>query len=403
MSTLDQATEAILSLLRGQTPNVLLEDDVCDREDLARLFQATNALIKGFAEAQDFIFALSQGVLNVDPPHRNFLVSSFKDLHAHLRHLTWQTQQVARGDLSQRVDFLGDFSEAFNTMIEALREKRLIEKELQRANEQLREAHAQIIDSLQYGRTIQTAFLPNREEMAAHLDDFFVIWKPKDVIGGDIYRFNSIADRFLIAVIDCTGHGVPGSIMTMIAGSSLDEARRNVGLHDPAAVLQELNRIVKRALNQHHSESPSDDGLDIGICSVDPEAGRVVFSGAKIALYCCVNGEVREIKGDKQPIGYKRSNVSHRYTNHMITIDSPMSLYMTTDGLLHQIGGSRGFPFGKRRFIRFLIDHWAKPMGQQQALLEQALESYRGDEPQVDDITVLGFTIAGRRGRRHEP
>jgi len=397
MPPLDPVTQAIQSLLRGQVPKALRRDEAGDDADLAHLFDAANALVKAFGDAQEFILGLSQGILDVDPPRRNFLVSSFKHLHAHLRHLTWQTQQVARGDLSQRVDFMGDFSRAFNQMIESLREKRLIEQALQRTNEELVEAHAQIVDGLQYARTIQMAFLPNSEEMAAHLQDFFVIWKPKDLIGGDMYRFNPLPDGFLVAVIDCTGHGVPGAIMTMIAGAGLDQAQKSVGTHDPALILQELNGIVKRAVHQHQRESLSDDGLDIGICRFDAAERRVVFSGARIALSYCVEGTVREIKGDKQALGYKASKLSYRYTNHVIPIASPMSLYMTTDGLIHQIGGRRGIPFGKRRFARFLSDHQSEPMGRQGDLLEAALERYRGDEPQVDDMTVFGFSLGKER------
>lgn len=393
MTPLDRVTEAIESLLRGQVPQAIWTDEASDHSDLVRLFHVTNDLVRSFSEAQEFILGLSEGNLDVDPPRRNFLVSSFKQLHANLRHLTWQTQQVARGDLSQRVDFLGDFSHAFNAMIDALREKRLIEQALQRTNEELVEAHVQIMDGLQYARTIQTAFLPHMEDIAGHLANFFVIWKPKDLIGGDMYRFHALPDGFLVAVIDCTGHGVPGAIMTMIAGAGLDQAQKNVGTHDPALILQELNGIVKRAVHQHQTESPSDDGLDIGICRYDAAEGRVVFSGARISLWYGAESKVREIRGDKQALGYKASKLSYGYTNHVIPIASPTSLYMTTDGLIHQIGGPRGIPFGRARFARFLSDHQLEPMGRQRVLLDEALDRYRCDEPQVDDITVFGFRL----------
>ncbi len=141
MSLLDNISQAILQLTRGEIPDTLNAQGPQVSEDVARLADAVNILIKNYADSQHFLRSLSEGRLDVEPPRRNFLISSFKQLHAHLKHLTWQTQQVARGDLNQRVDFLGDFSVAFNSMIDALKEKRLIEEDLKKANQYLDSAN----------------------------------------------------------------------------------------------------------------------------------------------------------------------------------------------------------------------------------------------------------------------
>ena len=141
MSLLDNISQAILQLTRGEIPDTLNVQGPQVSEDVVRLADAVNSLIKNYADSQHFLGSLSEGRLDVDPPRRNFLISSFKQLHAHLKHLTWQTQQVARGDLNQKVDFLGDFSVAFNSMIDALKEKRLIEKDLKKANQYLDSAN----------------------------------------------------------------------------------------------------------------------------------------------------------------------------------------------------------------------------------------------------------------------
>ncbi|MBI5252079.1 MAG: SpoIIE family protein phosphatase [Desulfomonile tiedjei] len=386
--------EAILSLLRGEPPNKISVPEIARGDSLDGLCESVNELMKTFSEAHDFLAFLSKGTLEVDPPRRSFLISPFKQLHSNLRHLTWQTKQVATGDFSHRVDFLGEFSDAFNSMIDSLREKRLVELELHEAHSKLLEANTQIMDSIHYARTIQTAFLPNTQEITSALKDFCIIWKPKDVIGGDIYKFRSHQDGFLIAAIDCTGHGVPGAIMTMIAGSSFDRALEEVGHADPALILQKLNLLVKNSLNQHVSESPSDDGLDIGICLVNKSRRTLVFAGAKIGLFRVSDGQVHEIPGDRQSIGYKTSRLSFNYTNHSLPIQDHATFYMCTDGITHQTGGPRQFPFGKKRFKRLLLDHCEKSLSEQKRAFEEAIEKYRGDEPQLDDMTLVGFTVS---------
>jgi serine phosphatase RsbU (regulator of sigma subunit) len=181
--------------------------------------------------------------------------------------------------------------------------------------------------------------------------------------------------------------------MTAIANTTLHRSVHDIGIADPARIFTELNRLMKAALNQHSSSSKSDDGLDIGLCFVDHKRENLIFAGAGARLYYTAEGAVHQIKGDKQSIGYKSSSADYRYTNHTITLDSPMNFYMLTDGLTHQTGGKRGFPFGRRRFIRFLGDNIGKPLEVQRALLEQCFVEYRGNEPQLDDVTVLGFAV----------
>jgi PAS domain S-box-containing protein len=523
-TTIRDLRKAFLSLLRGEIPQLISVPESAGNEELRDLSEAGNALIKSFAEAHDFMSCLSKGALEIDPPSRNFLISPFKRLHSNLRHLTWQTQQVARGDLSQRVDFLGEFSDSFNSMIDALRDKRRVELKLKLSEERLGlaleaaelglwdydvksgnvifnegwakilgyaseeveptidfwrrlirpedqeafraaweahlkglsqsfslehrvsaksgdlkwilclgrvvdfdsdgnpsrmtgifvditdrkmaeaaliEAHAslleantKIMDSIHYARTIQTAFLPNAQDMVSELGEYCIIWRPRDVIGGDIYKFKAVPEGFLVAVIDCTGHGVPGAIMTMIAGSSFDRACEDVGYTDPALILRKMNALVKNSLNQHHAETPSDDGLDIGLCFVNKLSKTVTFAGARIDLYVVRDGKLEEISADRQSVGYKTSQLDFVYTNHKVSINGRTNFYLCTDGILHQTGGPRAFPFGKTRVKKLLAALYGRPLGEHKKALQEAITNYRGPEPQLDDITVLGFTFS---------
>jgi serine phosphatase RsbU (regulator of sigma subunit) len=197
-------------------------------------------------------------------------------------------------------------------------------------------------------------------------------------------------------VIDCTGHGVPGAIMTMIAGSSFDLAVKDNDHREPSKILEHLNSLVKKALNQHYRESASNDGLDIGICFVSKADGHVVFSGAGIGLHYVADGMVHEVRPDRQSVGYKSSRLSFQYTDHIISVKATTQFYLSSDGMLDQTGGPRDLPFGKRRFKRLLLEYHQEPLHEQRGLFEEALETYRGDETQLDDVTVLGFVVGNR-------
>ncbi|MGC8602625.1 MAG: HAMP domain-containing protein [Desulfomonilaceae bacterium] len=154
MFLLERVSDALLRLARGELPDLLNPPAPNVSEEVARLVDATNNIIKEYANARSFLMSLSEGSLDVDPPPRNFLISPFKQLHSNLRHLTWQTQQVSKGDLSQQVDFLGDFSLAFNSMIDSLKEKRRIEEALRKSHEDLKSANTLIMESIEYASSI---------------------------------------------------------------------------------------------------------------------------------------------------------------------------------------------------------------------------------------------------------
>jgi phosphoserine phosphatase RsbU/P len=373
-------------LLGGQTPAPLPLVRQDDHPDVQRLYETVNLLITYFIEAHLFMDSLSQGLLDVDPPARNFLISPFKHLHSNLRHLIWQTKQVAKGDLSQRVDFLGEFSDAFNSMIASLREKRRIEQALIEAN-------SRILDSIQYAQTIQRAVLPGIGKMASRLSDYFVTWIPKDIVSGDMFWFETFGKDYLVGVMDCTGHGVPGALMTMLASTSLSRAVNEVGHRDPARIIGEVNRLVKALLNRETRDSLSDDGMDIGLCAVDGTAKTVTFAGARIDLYVCVDSHVRRIRGDKQSAGYRTSRTDYVYRNHAVSSGVGSRFYMSTDGLIGQIGGPKGLPFGRRRFAGFMSKNDNKSLKEQQIILADQFSAYRAEETLRDDVTVIGFAV----------
>jgi len=200
-------------------------------------------------------------------------------------------------------------------------------------------------------------------------------------------------DDFLLAVADCTGHGVPGAVMTMVAIMALNRLVHEYGPKDPALLLQQLNRTVQHTLNQDAPEARTDDGLDIALCRVEPDRGRILFAGARLGLYLAANGMVTEIHGDRQSLGYRNSDPDFSYSLQEIALRPDMAVYLATDGLWGQAGGDKGLPFGKSRFKAVLATNHSRPFGEQRKALLAALAQYKGEQEQRDDITVLGFRL----------
>jgi len=261
------------------------------------------------------------------------------------------------------------------------------------AEQALADAYEVISDSIRYASRIQRALLPPEHFLTESLADHFIIWEPRDEVGGDMYWYRQCENGFLILLADCTGHGVPGAFMTMIASGALDRAMREHPDGDPAAVLHVMNRSIKRSLNQDTKDGESDDGMDIGVCRVEPEAGRLVYAGAKFSLFR-VNGEdVEEIKGDKASVGYRKVPLEQSYANHEIAVAEGDCFFLSTDGLTDQVGGPKRRMFGKKRVKDLLLELAGRPMPEQRDRLYQSFVDYQGEQIRRDDLSVFGFRL----------
>ncbi|MEZ0238548.1 MAG: SpoIIE family protein phosphatase [Methylophilaceae bacterium] len=269
-----------------------------------------------------------------------------------------------------------------------------------------------VMESINYASVIQKSFLrASREDMAASLSDYFMHWEPRDKVGGDYYFCKKFDDGFFIALIDCTGHGVPGAFMTLIMASFLDHLLLEDNRHDPAGALALMNRKVKTALGQIGEQNivpidgsrfakmtdkeQSDDGMDTAFCWVSLEQGRMIYAGAKTPLFLLQPGatEVTLIDGDKKGVGYVETPMDYVWTNREVALSKGTRVYLTTDGIIDQIGGPKDIAFGKRRFSALLLEHGAKPMEEQEAIIMRAFYEYQGTQRRRDDVSLLGFTV----------
>lgn len=259
------------------------------------------------------------------------------------------------------------------------------------AEHMIADAMALIHESIQYASRIQRSVLPTEAEMMQAFADYTVIWKPKDVVGGDMYLYRRCARGHLLMLMDCTGHGVPGAFMTMIATGAFDQALVEVPDGDPAAILQRTNQLVKIVLGQHREEGESDDGFECGLCRIDDEAGEITFAGARFELWRLENENITATKGDKIGIGYRRTEMECSFTNHVQPISRDSAFYMFSDGLTDQVGGDKRRAFGKRRMKGIILDYSRMKMSVQSAHILREFEEYQHDEERRDDITLIGF------------
>lgn len=253
--------------------------------------------------------------------------------------------------------------------------------------------------SINYAALIQDAMMPRQNDFSKYVDDHFVIWEPRDVVGGDIFFLETLhdEDEMLLMVIDCTGHGVPGAFVTLlvkaIERNMVTRIHRTDEVVSPAKLLSIFNVSLKYLLQQDQSDTIANVGFDGIILYYNRKKNLIRFAGANTPLFMVKENRLEMIAGDRQSIGYKSSNTEYAFTDHEIVVDAPVSVYLVTDGYLDQNGGSKSFPFGKRRFVELIEANNASPMREQKSVFLQELADYQGSEARNDDLTLVAFNV----------
>ncbi|MFS2002679.1 SpoIIE family protein phosphatase [Duganella sp. CT11-25] len=258
------------------------------------------------------------------------------------------------------------------------------------------EKNRQIMHSIDYASVIQRSLLrPSDLALADALDDAHLEWQPRDVVGGDFYHFARYEDGWFAAIADCTGHGVPGAFMTLISSSTLTKALQQLGPRDPAALIGEVNRGVKSMLGQIEGNGApeSNDGMDAAFLWFDNATRQLHFAGAKLPLFQLDPDQqaVQTIDAERMGVGYVDSPLDYAWTNKVITIAEGSLLFLTTDGLIDQIGGAKDIAYGKRRMRDVLLaqrTECARHVGQ--AMLDD-YQAWQGAQPRRDDLTFFCF------------
>lgn len=266
-------------------------------------------------------------------------------------------------------------------------------REIHGKNKELSKINDKITESIQYAKTIQTSVLPETGFLKKSFSDSYVLYHPRDIVGGDFYQLYKIGKKILLVIGDCTGHGVPGGFMTMMSVTLIRRIIYGKKELNPGKILYYLNRLIRESLKGNQGALKTDDGLDGAVCLVDPEENTVQFSGGNLSLVKVLFEDAVVHKGDRKGIGHRRVDPNFEYKTHTIKVDPGTSFYLYTDGITDQVGGPKRTKFGKKRLLNLFAEHHNKPFKEQKQILLDELTAYSGRNEQRDDITVIGFKI----------
>ncbi len=330
-------------------------------------------------------------------------------------------------------------------------------KELEEKNFQLAAHHRDLTDSVNYAKRIQMAIMPPRYVVNKLLEESFILYLPKDVVSGDFYFVHRIKDEVVFAVVDCTGHGVPGALMSVVGFNCLDQAVSKLNMTVPCEILSFLDEGVNDTLRQTADESGVKDGMDLAMCTFNAKKKELQYSGAYNPLYVIKKVEsfvskkerkidvehpreikkqlvkaskekagvevsvvtknennhwiggveevinhpamslgdhhLFEIKADKLPIGVNLDGVVDIYTNHTVPVEKGDAIYLFTDGYADQFGGPMEKKFKYHRLKELLLSIQDKTMIEQKRILVRTFSKWKGDEDQIDDVLVMGLRV----------
>ena len=248
------------------------------------------------------------------------------------------------------------------------------------------EKNQEITDSITYAKRLQEAILPSRDKISMLLPESFVLYLPKDIVAGDFYWLEESGNKVLFAIADCTGHGVPGALVSVVCNNSLNRAVREFKLTQPAEILNKTRELVIETFKS--SSTTVKDGMDIALCCFDLKSRQLEYAGANNSLYLLNSEEFKEIKADKQPIGTYTNPTP--FTNHIVEIENGDELFLFTDGFADQFGGEKGKKYKYKPFKEFLINLSGMSAVKQKAALENEFSRWLGDYEQIDDVCIMG-------------
>ncbi len=357
---------------------VMPVDSVKDREDeIGDMTKALNGLIIALKETTTF--AKEVGSRKYDSLYSP--LSEKDDLGHALIQMRRDLQEYGEG-MERLVD---------ERTAEVVRQK----EEITEQNKTLEKLYNHVTDSIHYAKRIQNSILPPLHLIQKRLPETFVLYKPKDIVSGDFYWYEQVGDDIVIASVDCTGHGVPGALMSMIGNNILNQAIIKFGAKNAAMLLDELNQGVANALRIGQDASTSKDGMDISLCRINYKENVLQYTGAFNPLYLLRNEELIEVKPDKFPIGYYVEDPEKKYTNHQFEIQDNDMFYLFTDGYADQFGGPKGKKFMYRPFKELIQRIHTMPVDMQREILDTTIEAWRKEAgvEQLDDIQVIGVRL----------
>ena len=277
--------------------------------------------------------------------------------------------------------------------------------EITLAKHEIEEKNIEILDSINYAKRIQQAILPPESYWNKNLPESFVLYLPKDIVAGDFYWMDTVGNEVLFAAADCTGHGVPGAMVSVVCHNALNRVVREFGMHQPAEVLDKVTDLVIETFER--SDHEVKDGMDISLVGLTMDTMELEFAGAHNPLWLIREGNkeyeglelnleldgksLYEIKADKQPVG--KYAYREKFTYNKITVQKGDIIYLSSDGFPDQFGGEKGKKLKSKAFKKLLMDLCDKDIQEQKEILKKSFTEWRGDFEQLDDVCVIGVKI----------
>ena len=267
---------------------------------------------------------------------------------------------------------------------------------IEKKNRQLEEKNKEINDSLAYAKLIQEAILPSQKIIANKFPDSFILFRPKEVVSGDFYWYTEIDNLQFFAVADCTGHGVPGALMSMIGNSLLNKIVNDHKNFTPSRILQLLNKEVVFTLNQSFDlDTSQNDGMDITLCQIDKTSKELTIASATQNCYVVNDGKLKTIKGDIFSIGgLFAHHPDLSFTDYKFKLTKETILYMFSDGYQDQFGGPKDKKFMGKKLKHLLLNNSYLPMREQKDILNKEFDAWKGKNKQIDDVLVIGLKLS---------
>jgi ligand-binding sensor domain-containing protein/serine phosphatase RsbU (regulator of sigma subunit) len=273
-------------------------------------------------------------------------------------------------------------------------ENKVLEHKVAERTRELAEKNRDITSSIEYAKRIQEAILPSKDYIFSKLPRAFILYKPKDIVSGDFYWFGEKNGWKIFAVVDCTGHGVPGAFMSMIGHNLMHQIIQEKGVTDPGDILNALHKGVQESLRQGNNEINTNDGMDVSIVAINDSTNTRLWAGANRPLILITkDGEFDKLDGNKYPIGGSQFDIKREFTTRTIQLSKPGMAYLFSDGYADQFGGPNGKKYMVKRFHDLLMELHLKEMNTQRDLLNASFEEWRRDHEQIDDVLVVGVAL----------
>lgn len=261
-------------------------------------------------------------------------------------------------------------------------------KALKHKNEIIQEKNQELLDSITYAKRIQNTLLPDPQVIRANQIPCEVIYHPRDIVSGDLFWIHKEKNLIYYAVIDCTGHGVPGAFLSLLSHNAINKAVIEMELSDPSEILHTMNDYVKMVLKQSAKDEIK-DGMEIGLCVVDMEHQLVKYAGAGIKLYYSQSDQLHEIKAAKCSVGAVQPHVTQRPQTHQIQLNKKDRLFLHSDGIIDQFGGEKAKKFSSKQLKQLIESTLKNHPAEQKETIEKTFMKWKGNIEQTDDVLFL--------------